>query len=141
MIAQSHGSLAAAASLLFLALAPVRAADEPAGILWDVTSQPVMEGMPMQMPAQTMKICAAKEWTRPPPGGDPSCKTSNFQKTGSKATWTVQCGGKMPMSGVGEMTFDGSNSYTGTVKFAAQGMNMLVKLSGKKVGTCDKPLN
>ena len=73
MIAQSHGSLAAAASLLFLALAPGHAADEPTGILWDVTSQPVMEGMPMQMPAQTMKICAAKEWTRPPPGGDPSC--------------------------------------------------------------------
>jgi hypothetical protein len=47
MIAQSHAGLTPAASLLLLALAPVRATDEPAGILWDVTSQPVMEGMPM----------------------------------------------------------------------------------------------
>jgi hypothetical protein len=37
----------------------------------------------------------------------------------------------MPMSGFGEMTFDGADSYTGTVKFDTQDMTVLAKLSGK----------
>lgn len=45
------------------------------------------------------------------------------------------------MSGFGEMTFDGADSYTGTVKFDTQDMTVLAKLSGKNIGTFDKPLN
>jgi hypothetical protein len=47
----------------------------------------------------------------------------------------------MPMSGFGEMTFDGADSYTGSVKFDTQDMTVLAKLSGKNIGTCDKSLN
>ena len=139
MIGSFSGRPAAAASLVLLALAPARAADEPPGILWETTSQTVMEGMPMQMPVQTMKICAPKVWTRPPAGGDQSCKTSNFELVGSRASWTVKCTGEMAMSGVGEMTFSGTDSYTGTVTFNAEGMSMSVKLTGKKIGTCPNP--
>jgi hypothetical protein len=136
------GRLVAATSLVYLAIAPIRAAEEPPGLLWETTSQMVMDGMPMKMPAQKLKICAAREWTRPPDGGDPSCVTSNFKKDGAKATWTVQCTGEMKMTGVGEMTFEGTDSYNGSVKFTAEGgMNMTVNLSGQKIGTCDKPLN
>lgn len=135
------GRLVAATSLVYMVIAPIRAADEPPGILWETTSQTVMEGMPMQMPVQKLKLCAAKEWTRPPAGGDPSCVTSDFKQVGAKATWAVQCTGEMEMTGVGEMTFEGTDSYIGSVKFTAEGMNMTVKLSGKKIGTCDKPLN
>lgn len=133
------GRLAAAASLVLLALAPARA-DDPPGILWETTSQMVMEGMPMAMPARKLKLCAAKEWTRPPPGGDDNCTTSDFQRAGSKVSWTVQCTGEMEMTGVGEMTFEGSDAYSGTIKFEAEGMSMTTKLSGKKIGTCDKPM-
>ena len=130
----------AAAALILLFPVPAWAADEPPGVLWETTSQTEMEGMPMKMPAQTLKLCTAKEWTRPPAGGDRDCTTSNFKVVGSKATWTVQCTGEMKMSGVGEMTFSGADSYTGTVKFASdEGMNMTVKISGRKVGTCDNP--
>ena len=66
------GRLAVATSLVLLTLAPARAAGPP-GVQWETTSQMVMVGMPMQMPAQTMRICAHKEWTKPPPGGDKSC--------------------------------------------------------------------
>jgi hypothetical protein len=45
----------------------------------------------------------------------------------------------MPMQGKGEMTFAGSDSYTGAIQATTQGMNMTIKLSGKKVGTCDNP--
>jgi Protein of unknown function (DUF3617) len=139
MIKYSIGGLAAAGSFLLLVLAPARAADPP-GVLWETTSQMVMEGMPMSMPPNTVKVCTAKEWTRPPPGRDNTCVNTNFQRVGNKATWTMQCGGDMPMTGTGEMTFEGSDSYTGVIKATAEGMNMTIKLSGKKVGTCDKPI-
>ena len=130
--------LAAAASLVLLALAPARAADPP-GILWETTSQVIMEGMPFSPPLQTTKLCSPKTWTKPPAGGDASCRTSNYKMVGNKATWAVACAGDMPMTGVGEMTFEGTDSYTGAIKFTSAEMNMTVKLSGRKTGTCDNP--
>jgi hypothetical protein len=130
----------AVSSVLFLTLAPARA-DDPPGVLWETTSQMVMEGMPMAMPPTTLKVCTAREWTKPPPGGDQSCVNSNFQRVGNKATWTMQCTGQMPMQGTGEITFDGSDSYTGAIKATAEGMAMTIRLSGKKIGTCDKPVD
>jgi len=139
MITALTGRLAAAASLAFLlVLSPARAADPP-GVLWETTSQMAMAGMPMQMPAQTAKACTAKTWTKPPPGGDKSCVASDYKMVGNKATWKMQCSGQTPMQGTGEMTFEGSDSYTGAIQATSQGMNMTIKLSGKKVGTCDNP--
>lgn len=133
--------VATGGSLLLLVLAPARAADEP-GILWETTSQSVMEmqGNPMPMPPQTSRMCAAQEWKQPPSGGDQECITTNFKVVGNRATWAVQCSGQMTMTGTGEMTFSG-DSYTGLIKFsvAEMGMNMTVKLAGKKIGTCPNP--
>ena len=139
MITASTGRVAAAASLvLLLVLSPARAADPP-GVLWETSSQMAMAGMPTQMPTQTQKVCSAKNWTKPPPGGDKSCVASDYKLIGNKATWTIQCSGQMPMQGTGEITFEGSDSYTGAIKATAQGMNMTIKLSGRKIGTCDNP--
>ena len=138
MINSWTGRLAAVTSLVFLALAPARATDPP-GILWETTSQMVMEGMPMAMPPQTMKVCAAKQWTKPPPGGDSSCVNSDYKVVGNKATWTMQCSGQMPMTGSGEITFESADAYSGVIKATAEGMTMTIKLAGKKVGTCDNP--
>lgn len=61
---------ASATALFLLGLLPVLAAETPAkGDLWEVTSKMSMEGLSMQMPAQTGKYCAAKVWTSPPPQG------------------------------------------------------------------------
>ena len=139
MITALTGRLAAASSLLFfLVLSPARAADPP-GVLWETTSQMAMAGMPTQMPVQTQKVSSAKNWTKPPPGGDKSCVASDYKMVGNKATWKMQCSGQTPMQGTGEMTFEGSDSYTGAIQATSQGMNMTIKLSGKKVGTCDNP--
>jgi len=139
MITASTGRLAAAAALVFLlALAPALAADPP-GVLWETTSQVAMAGMPMQMPSQTQKVCAAKTWTKPPPGGDKSCVASDYKMVGSKMTWKMQCSGQTPMQGTGEINFEGSDAYTGAIQATSQGMNMTIKLAGKKVGTCDNP--
>lgn len=115
------------------------AADDKPGVLWDSTSQMHMPGMPMQMPAQNRQLCAPRQWTQPPPGGDRNCANSNFKMVGSKATWTVQCTGERAMNGTGEIEFTGTDSYTGALKLAASGMEIKVSLSGKKIGTCDKP--
>ncbi|MEX2150208.1 MAG: DUF3617 family protein [Steroidobacteraceae bacterium] len=138
MIASWPSRASATASLLLLAFAPAQAADPP-GILWETTSQMVMEGMPMTMPPQTMQSCAAQEWTKPPPSNDPGCVTSDYRKVGNKVTWTMQCTGQMPMTGSGEITFSSPDAYTGTIKAAAQGMNMTIKLTGRKIGSCDNP--
>jgi hypothetical protein len=129
---------AAAALVAFLVISPARAADPP-GVLWESTSQMALAGMPMQMPARSQKVCTAKQWTKPPPGGDPSCVFSDYKMVGNKATWKMQCGGQMPMQGSGEMSFEGAESYTGAIQATSQGTNMTIKLSGKKVGTCDNP--
>ena len=139
MITASTGRLAAAAALVLLAaLAPALAADPP-GVLWETTSQVAMAGMPTQMPSQTQKVCTAKTWTKPPPGGDKSCVASDYKMVGSKMTWKMQCSGQMPMQGTGELNFEGTDAYTGTIQATSQGMNMTIKLAGKKVGTCDNP--
>lgn len=140
MIKHWQGGAVAVGTLLLLALTPVRAADPP-GILWQTTSQMVMEGMPFSPPPTTLKICKAAEWNKPPPGGDASCVTSDYKRVGNKATWAMQCSGEMPMTGTGEMTFAADGSYTGAINAMADGIAMTIKLSGKKIGTCDKPLD
>ena len=44
------------------------------------------------------------------------------------------------MSGEGEITFDGEDSYTGKILFNAGGMTMTVNLTGTKIGECDNPV-
>ena len=139
MTTSSIGRLMAISAALLLMLAPAQAEDPP-GVLWQTTSQMVMEGMPFSPPPTTLKVCTAREWTQPPPGGDSSCVTSDFQQVGSKVTWTVQCSGEMPMTGTGEINFAADGSYTGVINANADGMAMKINLSGKKIGTCDKPL-
>lgn len=138
MIKHWHGGAIAAGTLLLLALMPARAADPP-GDLWQTTSQMVMQGMPFSPPPTTLKVCTAREWTGPPPGGDPTCVNTSFTRVGNKMTWAMQCSGDMPMTGTGEITWNGPDSYTGVITATAEGMTMMINLSGKKIGTCENP--
>ena len=127
----------AAASMSILSTAAC--GDESPGNLWDTTSQMSMTGM--SMPAQKMQLCTAKEWTEPPPPPPgQSCTTTDFQKTDNKVTWKTQCTGEMNMTGEGEITFNTEDSYSGVIKFVADGMSVNVALTGTKVGECDNPV-
>jgi uncharacterized protein DUF3617 len=129
------------AALFLLALLPVLAAEIPAkGDLWEVTSKMSMEGLPMEMPAQTAKVCAAKGWTRPPVGDNEhqKCTRSEYITTDNKVTWTESCKSP-PMTGKGEITRQGNDAYTGTIVYASAQGNMTIKLSGRKIGGCDNP--
>jgi hypothetical protein len=46
----------------------------------------------------------------------------------------------MDMTGHGEITYDGTDKYEGEIKMSADGTNMTIKLSGVKLGECDKPI-
>ena len=134
------GRLAAVAGIVLVGLSPAWS-DNPPGVLWESTSQMVMTGMPFSPPPRTLKMCTAREWTQPPPGGDQSCVNSDFQRVGNKVTWKMECtGGDMPMTGTGEITFEGTDTYKGAINATADGVNLTIKLAGKKIGTCDNPM-
>lgn len=44
------------------------------------------------------------------------------------------------MTGTGEITFAGEDSYQDAITATADGMNMTIKLSGKKLVTCNNPI-
>jgi hypothetical protein len=124
-----------------LAADPPAAADQP-GDLWEVTSKMSMEGMPMAMPAQKVKVCAPKVWTEPPGGADErrKCTNSDFKMEGEKATWKVTCEGPPPMTGEGEIIRQGADAWTGAVKFASEKGTMTINLSGNRLEGCDNPV-
>jgi hypothetical protein len=111
--------------------------------LWEITTKTEMPGMPMAMPAQTMRHCYRPEDVKDPKStvpADKNCKMESFNQSGNTVTWQVSCqteGG--PMSGKGTMT-QGAQSYTGTttMKGKMQGMDMTMNMSysGKRVGEC-----
>jgi hypothetical protein len=106
------------------------------GDLWESTTQMTMEGMPagMGIPAQTRRICAAKEWTKPPVQNEQNCEFSDFRTTGAKASWKMKCEG---MSGEGEITRTSPEAYTGWMKMSMPQGAMTMNLSGRRVGDCD----
>lgn len=140
--------LAAAAPLFLLASLPVpgaaaeqATAEKPKGDLWEVTSQMSMEGMPMALPAQTVKVCSPKEWQEPPGAADErrKCRNSDFKQDGSKVTWKMVCAGPPEMTGAGEITRTGAESWDGAVRFTAEEASMTLKLTGKRLGPCELP--
>ena len=122
-----------------------RAQDAPAkaGVLWEVTSQVTMEGMPFSPPAQTHKRCTAPEWTEPPGAGDEErgCVNSEFERLENTVTWTSTCEGPPEMAGQGEIVFDDetAKAYTGQIEYSSDDGLVVIKLSGKAVGPCDNP--
>jgi hypothetical protein len=135
------GRALAAASLSLFALTTVQAQDAPAaGVLWETTAQTEIPGMPMKLPAFKGEVCQKPEWTQPPPSSDKSqnCKNTSFNRDGNKVTWTVACENP-PMTGDGEITFEGTEAYSGVILLRAEGMSMTINLTGKKLGTCDNP--
>ena len=127
-------------ALLAIAAEPAAPAKEM-GDLWEVTSQMSIEGMPMALPAQKLKVCSPKDWTEPPVPADErrKCTTSDFQKEPDKVTWKTVCAGPPEMKGEGEITRSGADAYEGSIKFTSEEASMTTRLNGKLLGTCELP--
>jgi hypothetical protein len=113
----------------------------PIGALWEVTSQMSMQGMPMQMPAQTMKVCAAANSTEPPgsQNDERGCVSSDYQRSADTVTWTSTCEGPPVRTGQGEITFADEDNYSGKIQYSSEDGNMVINLTGHRIGDCDKP--
>jgi hypothetical protein len=131
----------AIAAAMFLA---PRAALAQAGDLWEVTVKMEMPGMPMAMPAQTHRLCLAKQ-----PNDEsyiprnPDCKVTETRRTGNTQRFKMVCTGRHPMNMEGEVTH-AKDAYSGrsrmTGKMEGQDMDMTQIFSGKKVGDCTNPV-
>jgi len=110
---------------------------------WEVTTQMQMADVPMQLPGTTNVRCITQEQLENPdstlPGGSPDpqadCKVSDYTAVGSKVTWKVACSGSQPMTGQGEITFDGDR-YDGTMKMTMDQSVMTMKYVAKRLGDC-----
>jgi hypothetical protein len=131
----------AIASASLLGLAPALAQEPAAGVLWETTAQAEIPGVPMKMPAYTGKYCSKEQWTKPPEtskDASQNCRQTSFEQTPAKVTWTMTCDNP-PMTGNGEIHFEGTDAYSGFVTMDAEQMSMRINLTGKKIGTCDNP--
>ncbi len=111
------------------------------GEYWEITSKVEMAGMPMAMPARTMKVCVAKGAERNPPP-DKDCQMSDVRMSGNKTSWKMTCNrnGEI-MTGVGESSGD-INRSEGVMRFSGKSggrsMDMTMSHQSKRIGgACD----
>jgi Protein of unknown function (DUF3617) len=127
-------ALAAAASLAPTALA------QDKGVQWEITTKMEMAGVPMAMPATTTRLCLGpneKEDALVPK--QDNCRMTDSRRTGNTLRWRMECSGKDPMSGEGEITYAG-DTYAGrmrlTGKSGGEAFDMMQTYSGRKLGEC-----
>lgn len=110
--------------------------------LWEITVKMEIEGMPMEMPAQTIRQCIKKE--DPVPKLEESdkeavkdCKFTAKQIKGDTVSWKAECRDKEGVFTMkGKITYHG-NSFDGTEEYRENGaLIMKGKLSGKWIGQC-----
>ena len=110
---------------------------------WEVKMEMSMAGM--TMPAQTITQCITAEDAADPQksmpqaggrGNQSDCKVSDYKVDGNKVTWKMTCE-KERMTGTGEIVY-AAETYAGTMKMNAQGQDMTMKYSGKRLGDCTK---
>src|SRR5688572_26908901 len=79
------------------------------GESWEYSNTMQMEGM--RMPPMKIKVCQEPGWKSPPKGDDQSkCKVKDYQKSGNKMSWKMEC---PEGSGRGEVTLQGEDKFTG----------------------------
>lgn len=128
------------AGILLLSAGYASAADSIREGQWEITSQTDMPGMPMKMPATTIKHCYTKEDVkdhRKVVNQDKNCKVTDYKVSGNKVTWAMQCTGEHEGTFNGETTFS-TNAYSSIMKMKSQGYSMTVNVKGKRIGDCPK---
>ena len=133
--------VAATAACTLLGFTSALADEAEIGELWEMTAQASIPGMSMPMKPFTTKVCQKAEWTNPPqtdPNAGDNCKTSDVVRAGDKLSWKMACASP-PMTGEGEIRFQGSDAYEGEFTMQTGKYAMRMALTGKKLGACDNP--
>ncbi len=116
-----------------VAIIPVAQAQSPKGDSWEITSQMEMPGMPTAMPATTQRVCTAKE--QPPFRARENCRITDQQKLPNGWSWKMVCNDGSTADG--NMTYQGTEAWTGVMNMKMKDGAMSMKLAGKRVGECD----
>lgn len=108
--------------------------------LWDVTSKMEMPGMPMQMPAQSRRVCAEKGSDTGMIPRNEGCTVAESKRTANKLTYRMTCkDGNNDYTATGESTWSG-NGYQGQMrmsgKMEGQQMDMTMIYTGTRAGNC-----
>lgn len=108
--------------------------------LWDITTKMEMSGMPMAIPGQTHQVCLRKDRKAEdaiPKQSD--CRVYDVRTSGNTVSYRMECTGKNPMTGEGEVTSTPS-SYSGRMKMRStkkgEEMDFTQTFSGKRAGAC-----
>lgn len=127
-------------------LAPVSQAAEPRPGLWNLTVTTTAEGADGVFGPYTSSQCLTEEDVRNPEkllaqNGVNACTYGDKVYRGGTFSFTVQCGGTIPMSGSGRIQYT-TDSLQGTMDISAdlQGLpvNTHSTVSGNRVGDCSK---
>lgn len=112
---------------------------------WEVVMQMDMPNMPIKMPEMKTTQCVTPEQAKDPAnslprgpdgrGGKNDCKVSDYKVSGQTVTWKMACTSPQAMTSTGEMTFT-DDSYAGTMKMNSPQGDMMMKVSGKRLGDC-----
>ncbi|MDP2784102.1 MAG: DUF3617 domain-containing protein [Sulfurimicrobium sp.] len=115
--------------------------------MWEITSKTEIQGLPPgSMPpnmTHTMKQCMTKQDAVPREQvKNPNCKMVNTKVDGNAVTWNMQCRNKEGIvDSVGKITYSGS-TFSGETRMNTSGggqkMNMVQKMSGRRIGDCKK---
>lgn len=126
-------------TLALSAALPAAAQTREPGDLWEVTNEMSMAGMPagMQMPQRPpQQVCRARNSDKPPvTDNDGKCEMYDVRRTATTFAWKMRCEGNA--TGSGEMTYEGRDSYRGTMNMSVGGQAMTMKIAGKRIGDCD----
>lgn len=133
--------LALALAVFMMLTTFVTAAPNMEDGLWEVTSRPEMEGMPISMPPSTHTTCLTRD--KPVPEGprpDQQCRVSSSRVEGDTVSWTMQCrSGQGDADGTGRLTYRGTTfdgMSTTTITSGSERMTMNVRMTGKRIGPC-----
>ena len=110
--------------------------------LWAITVQTSMEGIPVELPTETIRKCIRSDDLTPGNNKNRAgCKPVKIKRKGDTINWAVSCNKDgHTLKGSGKITYKG-NSMKGGGQFHAGGKglpNMKMKLlyKGKRLGDC-----
>ncbi len=130
--------------VIFMALLFVVSAGYAQGIkkgLWEITTETVMEGMPVKIPPMTAQSCVTSEKYLPTePEKNTNCKMIYSKQEGNRVSWKAVCKEKdSNVESTGTMTY-GGNTFTSVVDSVMTGGGETVKtkttMKGNYLGPC-----
>ena len=124
-----------AAALTCAAATPMRAG------LWEITARMQGEGVPAGIEPITSRTCItakdveAMNRGRAANKGAENCEPVNYRQEGNKATWSLSCKGRTPITGTGSIEY-GNDSFTQKMVMNSDGGTMTMESTGRRVGDC-----